>query len=144
MSTNADGSIREQVRARAEGRCEYCRIHDGDFAAATVFQVDHLVPQVTFRENDYRKDDIDNLAWCCPRCNRAKSSHTEGYDAQTQQLSALFNPRTDSWGTHFSALPSGHIIGTSIVGRATEARLDFNLPDRVKGRAGQRRLAKWP
>ena len=132
------------MSARAEGRCEYCRIDDDDFAAATVFQEEHIVPQVSFDLSDDARDDLDNLAWSCPVCNRRKWNYTDGYDAETQQTSRLFDPRSDSWETHFSALPSGFIVGTTAVGRATEDRLRFNEPKRITNREALFRLGRWP
>ena len=62
-----DNALRQQVRARAGDRCEYCRLpqagHDERFS------VDHVVAR-----KHGGADALENLALCCLRCNLHKGT----------------------------------------------------------------------
>ena len=51
----------------------------------------------------------------------------------TGELTPLFNPRADSWGTHFT-LAEGVIVAGTDSGRATVMLLRLNDPERVEER----------
>jgi hypothetical protein len=44
---------------------------------------------------------VDNLAWACLLCNRAKGSDIGSISAKTAALTRLFNPRLDYWSEPF-------------------------------------------
>ena len=132
-------TVRSQVRVRADGACEYCRVHESDFAAADTFELDHIRPQRLFGP-----DDPANLAYSCPRCNRSKGGVVAAADPDTGHQERLFHPRRDSWLEHFMYTPAGFIFGVSDTGRTTVARLKFNLPERVSNRLDLLRRGKWP
>lgn len=77
--------------------------------------------------------EADNLALACPYCNRAKGTDIASLDPETDQLTSLFNPRTDEWRDHFW-LDAAKIIPITPVGRVTVALLQFNAPDRIRER----------
>jgi hypothetical protein len=112
--------IRQQVRERANGRCEYCRTPDQ--YSSTSFQVDHIVPV----KRHGGSDAPHNMAWACPHCNRTKETDVGGYDEDV--LTPLFNPRTQLWGDHFYMDEAAVIVGTSSIGRVTIRLLDLNNP----------------
>jgi rubredoxin len=115
------------------------------FAAATVFQAEHIEPQSSFAPGDPAADHEDNLAWACPRCNQGKRIQVDGVDPADGQRCRLFNPRIDTWSEHFVALPSGRIEGTSAIGRATEQALNLNVdPNAVSNRAQLGSRGEWP
>ena len=53
---------REQVRQRAGLACEYCGVTETDTGG--LLTIDHFQP--TTQGGD---DTLDNLLYCCPRCN---------------------------------------------------------------------------
>ena len=59
-------TVRAQVRVRADGACEYCRVHESDSAATTTFEVDHISPQHLFALDDPACDDLANLGLQLP------------------------------------------------------------------------------
>lgn len=136
--------LREYVRNRASSCCEYCKIPEEEFQAATGFQAEHIIPQVQFENGDPRCDSPDNLAWTCPRCNQHKYDKTSGTDPTTGEFVSLFNPRTQSWSEHFLAQTSGHISGLTPEGLATVQVLKFNERARVKGRLSLYLRGLWP
>ena len=135
---------RELVRQRAKCRCEYCGIPEEEFLPATIFQEEHIIPKSLFADCDINKDDLSNLAWSCPRCNQHKSMKCCAHDPDTNNLTSLFNPRTDNWYEHFLAHRSGLIVGLSSIGRATVQALRLNDEGRVRGRLPLYNRGRWP
>ncbi|MEM7715637.1 MAG: HNH endonuclease signature motif containing protein [Cyanobacteria bacterium P01_A01_bin.68] len=115
-----DDATRELVRTRADYLCEYC--HSPERISATRFTVDHLLPK-----SIGGSDDINNLALACRRCNERRYNFIAGFDSETQEIVALFNPRQQMWSEHFIWSANGkRIIGVTSTGRATCKRLDLN------------------
>src|ERR1700682_3253586 len=100
----------EQVTTRAEGRCEYCRMHQA--LQGATFHVEHIKPS-----SAGGSDDLTNLALACPSCDLKKSSRLTAIDPETENEVPLFNPRTDPWEDHF--VWQGHLVaGRTPIGRA--------------------------
>lgn len=117
--------LASQVRLRADGRCEYCRIPQRAFTRP--FHLEHIVA----RQHGGLAT-LANLALACARCNLKKGPNLTGLDPMTGLVTRLFNPRSDVWEQHFSwgvetLIPAGiAIVGRSAEGRATVAVLDLN------------------
>jgi hypothetical protein len=56
------------------------------------------------------KDNPDNLALACPRCNRLKGPNLSSIDPDTDEVSLLFNPRAHLWDDHFA------FVGIEVLG----------------------------
>jgi hypothetical protein len=75
---------------------------------------------------------LENLALACWSCNLKKGPNLPGIDPETGRLTALFNPRKDEWGEHFSSVIDrlkplcAAIRGLTPVGRATVQVLGLN------------------
>lgn len=124
--TYIPASLRREVVERAGNRCEYCLLPSE--VAFFPHEVDHVVA-----EKHGGATDIDNLALACWRCNRHKGTDLTSFDPQTQQLSPLFNPRTQVWTEHF-ALEGERIIGLTPEGRTTVNLLRLNSEGRLAER----------
>ncbi len=120
-------SLIEQVRRRAGGRCEYCRMPM--HLDPLPFQVDRIIAQ-----QHGGSTTLLNLAWCCLHCNKHKGPNIAGIDPLTNQLAALFHPRRQRWDRHF-AWDGPLILGLTRTGRATIQTLAVNDPDSVAFRA---------
>ncbi len=119
-----DAKTRATVQTRADDRCEYCCIHQRYYQFT--FHVEHIVAK------QHRGTDADdNLALACHYCNRHKGPNLAGIDPNSDELTSLFYPRTDSWTAHFS-LQNGRITGLSDVGRTTVEVLSMNAPERIR------------
>jgi hypothetical protein len=118
-----DVRLREEVRQRAGGRCEYCLFPE-PFAELR-FQVDHIIPQ-----QHGGPTSLENLAFSCFRCNKCKGPNLSGIDPDTGQIIGLFNPRAHQWSEHFR-WEGARLAGLTAVGRATVNVLQFNRPDAV-------------
>lgn len=113
-------AVQQAVRARAQGRCEYC--HSPEWVCAARFTLDHLLPRSLGGT-----DEPDNLALACRRCNERWYNFTTGRDPVTQQEVPLFHPVREMWAAHFAWTAEGQwIVGQTPIGRATVERLDLN------------------
>ncbi|HBJ83083.1 MAG TPA: HNH endonuclease [Verrucomicrobiales bacterium] len=120
-STYIPGAVCASVRARSDGLCEYCLLHERDIG--WTFHLDHVIA-----EKHAGPTDDHNLSNCCPDCNRRKGS-----DIATMvkgDVVRLFNPRIDLWHEHFS-LDGAFIRAKTPVGEGTIRLLGLNDRHRV-------------
>ncbi len=116
-------ALREQVRQRAQGRCEYCQLPDW------VTEVPHEADHIRAVKHD-GPTVLLNLAWACARCNDFKGSDASAYVPGTDELVRLFHPRTDAWNDHFWW--DGAVLrGKTEIAQATIALLRINSDRRV-------------
>ena len=130
------GSLRQRIRERAGGRCEYC--HLLDFATPmTVFHVEHVIAK-----QHGGPDAEGNRCWSCHRCNLHKGPNLSGRDPLTGNVVLLYNPRRQSWKRHFEWFGAA-LVGRTQTGRATIAVLDINDPQRVRLRQMLMESGEW-
>ena len=123
-----DARLRQSVRQRAAGRCEYCGLRQEQ--ELLTFHVEHITPR-----QHRGKDTAENLALACHHCNLHKGTNLSGLDPQTGELTRLFHPRLDDSGEHFSRR-GGEIIGLTAIGRTTASLLKMNEDGRLQLREG--------
>jgi 5-methylcytosine-specific restriction endonuclease McrA len=128
--------LRRQVQERAQGRCEYCLIHEADMYYP--HEADHVIA-----EKHGGLTSLENLAWACFYCNRFKGSDLASVDPTSNKVVFLFHPREQRWHRHFR-LNDGLIEGITSSGRATVALLHLNAPERVAYRLGLIELGHYP
>ncbi len=117
-------AVRDQVRERAQDRCEYC--HMPQRGHYLPFEVDHVIGRQHGGGNG-----IDNLALACIRCNRHKGPNVASVDERGNAV-LLFNPRRQSWNEHFRYdAQSGEITGQTPEATATVRLLSMNSDDYV-------------
>lgn len=119
-------ALKEAVRERAGGRCEYCRMPEA--GALFAHEPDHVIA-AQHRGTTH----LDNLALACIQCNRLKGPNIASVDPETNRIVPLFNPRTERWLEHFRA-QGGRIVPLTPAARATAALLNFSDPDREQSR----------
>ncbi len=128
--------LRRQVQERAQGRCEYCLIHEADMYYP--HEADHVIA-----EKHGGATSLENLAWACFYCNRFKGSDLASADPTSQKAVFLFNPRGQRWYRHFR-LNGGRIEGITASGRATVTLLHLNDAERVAYRLGLIDIGHYP
>jgi hypothetical protein len=128
--------MRELVRDRAKGRCEYCGKPEG--VNTFSHQVDHIIP-----ENHTGTSEFHNLAWSCLRCNSTKGSEIASYDVVNKQLIPLYNPRIQNWDEHFEMKADASIEGKTPVGRVTVRILQMNHLKQLKTRRNLIESGLW-
>ncbi|MFN8456025.1 MAG: HNH endonuclease signature motif containing protein [Anaerolineae bacterium] len=90
MTTHIPNHLRDLVINRAKSRCEYCLLHQDD-EPNFPHEVDHVIA-----EKHSGKTREDNLAYACFYCNRYKGTDLASLDPLTNEITPLFNPRTQS------------------------------------------------
>jgi hypothetical protein len=121
-------TLRNRVRRRARGFCEYC-LSCAELTGQD-FMLDHVVP-----ESKGGTSELSNLCWCCFWCNAFKQARTAARDPRTGHPVVLFNPRESSWHDHFRwSRDATRIVGRTAVGRATIRALRLNRPTLVAAR----------
>lgn len=133
-------SLREErasaVRTRANGRCQYCQMHES--LQGATFHVEHVLPQCKGGGAD-----LDNLVLACPGCNLRKSSRTMAVDPITGETVPLFHPIAQRWSQHFRV--NGYQIeGLTAAGRATVEALGFNHSRRQRIREVEETFGLFP
>ena len=123
MTARPSARMRQQVRRRAGGRCEYCLIHEDD--SYVTYQIDHILAR-----KHGGTTTLNNLAFTCVSCNRYKGSDLAAPDPETGEIVPLFHPRRQRWQEHFT-LQTAVIVPLSSAGRATATLLRLNAPERV-------------
>jgi uncharacterized protein (TIGR02646 family) len=118
-------AIKDDVRRRAEGRCEYCGIAERYFTQR--FQIEHIRPR-----SHRGTSTLDNLALACERCNLHKGPNVAGYEPESEELTPLFNPRVNDWNQHFELESSGEFRGLTPIGRTIVEVLAMNDSRRVE------------
>jgi hypothetical protein len=114
------------VTERANGRCEYCLVPQT--AVFVPHQPDHIIA-----EQHGGQTDSDNLALACIHCNRRKGPNIASIEPLSNELTFLFNPRTQQWQEHF-LLDAAAIQPLTAVGRVTINVLQLNSPERLEVR----------
>ena len=118
-----DQVAKEEIRQRAQERCEYCHLPQAH--VATPFQIEHVIAR-----QHGGTDTSSNLCYSCLRCNLHKGPNLSGIDPKTKKLTRLFNPRRHRWVTHFQ-WKGAVLIGRTAVGRTTVHVLAVNDDARV-------------
>ncbi len=108
-------TLRNAVRKRAGGCCEYCRI--ANRSGTVPFHVDHITP----RKHGGPDDDL-NLCFACFNCNMYKGYNLTGIDPSTGAITPLFHPRQQVWDEHFEIQADMTIAGLTPEGRTTVLR----------------------
>lgn len=125
MATTIPNAMRRAVIERANGCCEYCGKPQVSFFA---HEIDHIVA-----EKHRGTTTLENLAFACFECNRFKGSDIASLDPLTDELTPLFNPRTQLWETHFR-YEQAVIVPLTAEGRVTADLLRLNDASRVQER----------
>jgi hypothetical protein len=112
--------LRNAIRERAKGRCEYCLTSEA--LSGIRCQIDHILPRSRGGATT-----ADSLCLACAACNGHKHTQTHAADPDSGAEVPLFDPRRQHWSEHFSWSTDGtEIIGQTSTGRATIVALRLN------------------
>ena len=128
--------LRRLVVERAQKRCEYCLIPEGDSYA--IHEVDHI-----FAEKHGGETREDNLCLSCWICNRLKGSDLTSLDPLSGEITPLFHPRRDVWTTHFQ-LNGAIVVPLTPQARVTVRLLQLNRQHRINERQILIDLGEYP
>jgi CRISPR/Cas system Type II protein with McrA/HNH and RuvC-like nuclease domain len=121
MSISA--SLRDQVRRRAQFRCEFCNISEVDVGG--LLTIDHFHPK-----SKGGNDEFDNLIYACAACNQFK----QDYWPQADLSPKLWNPRLGTVNQHFIERDDGSLLSLTPEGEFTLKRLRLNRAQLVAAR----------
>jgi hypothetical protein len=105
----------EQIRQRANFACEYCSTSELD--SGGLLTMDHFRPRTLGGG-----DDLDNLLYCCYRCNLYKGDYWPGQPGDAE----LWNPRREPMQVHLRLLADGNLYPITSTGELTLQRLRLN------------------
>jgi HNH endonuclease len=111
---------REAVRQAYVYRCGYCGVHEEEAGGA--LEIDHFQPRIRGGG-----DDLDNLVYCCPTCNRLKGDFWPP-DSSSTTSNRLLHPIQDDLTSHICEGEDGQLIALSTTGGFHIARLRLNRP----------------
>ncbi|MCB9151063.1 MAG: HNH endonuclease [Caldilineaceae bacterium] len=129
-------AVRRLVAERAQGRCEYCLLHQDD--TPFTHPLDHII---AIRHGGATT--TENLALACIDCNQNKGADLTTLDPLTGEITPLFHPRHHDWNEHFQ-LEGALIRGRTATGRATVALLRINELSRVEERQLLLSIDRYP
>jgi HNH endonuclease len=131
-------NLRREVGERANNCCEYCHLHQEDYAYP--FHIEHITAQKHEGETL-----TDNLALSCPTCNINKGSDIASNDPITGEITRLFNPRTQDWDEHFRINFDAAVIeALTAEGRVTIRVLKMNNQEQVTLRKVLIKIRHYP
>ena len=136
MAESIGLAVRREVARRAGARCEYCRMPETELFAGC--EVDHVISR-----KHGGVTDLANLALSCERCSRAKGTDVGSVVGPERRFVRLFNPRIDTWHTHFR-LDGARIEPLTDIGEATVRLLRLNAPDRLLQRQALQQIRIYP
>lgn len=119
---------REFVRQRANFACEFCGVTETDSGGRLT--IDHFQPRAKGGGNH-----LDNLLYCCIRCNQYKRD----YWAVDSEDIQLWNPRVEPVTQHFLSLDDGTLHPLTTAGKFTLNRLRLNRPQLIAYRLNKQR-----
>jgi HNH endonuclease len=122
--------IREQVRQRFAYRCGYCGVHEHEVGSE--LELDHFHPR-----SKGGSDELNNLIYCCPACNRFKRDYWPT-DATATQTRRLLHPLRDRWDEHLIEEENGRIRALTESGAFHLASLHLNRPQLLAVRTRRR------
>lgn len=126
---NLSEADKQIVRERANFSCEYCGVSEQNAGGELTF--DHFRPQSKGGD-----DELENLVYCCVRCNLYKSDFWVELPYETR----LFNPRLESAATHFWQAENGLLFALTEKGELSIRVLKLNRPQLISYRYQQRLL----
>jgi len=100
-------ATRALVRERYVACCGYCGVPES--AVGNELELDHFQPRA-----HGGSDELDNLVYACPACNRYKSAYWPAADAPEHLR--LLHPGRDDLATHIVETVSGRLVGLTARG----------------------------
>lgn len=125
----------QAVRERFNYRCGYCGVAEHEVGA--LLEIDHYRPL-----SAGGGDELDNLVYCCPACNRFKHDYWSEDEAKR-----LLHPLRDNLSQHLTESEDGRLIALTSRGGLHIEILRLNRASLVELRQARRRSlerrARW-
>lgn len=106
-------AIQREVIRLSDGYCEYC-LHPESYST-DYYHFDHIISLF-----EGGKNELNNIARSCGRCNILKNQQIHAFDPVTGKIFPFYNPRKDIWTEHFQWSDDELLVyGLSEIGRTT-------------------------
>jgi len=125
---------RATVRHLYGERCAYCSVHESE--AGAELEIDHVQPR-----SAGGTDDLENLVYCCPTCNRLKGNFWPSSDLPTPGR-RLLHPGRDDPAQHLREDADCRLIALSPTGAFHLDRLRLNRPPLLALRRARRDVGR--
>lgn len=127
---------RQSVRRAYDYRCGYCGVQEEE--TGSELEIDHFQPR-----SAGGGDELNNLVYCCPTCNRLKGDFWPLGDSSVPSL-PLLHPKRDDLSMHLREDVEGRLVALTEMGAFHIDRLRLNRPPLVALRhSRQQRTALW-
>lgn len=117
-------SLRDRIRQDYTYSCGYCGVSESD--VGSTLTVDHHHPTIHGGTND-----INNLVYCCHRCNEHKGSYWHQVNVPHIRL---LHPLIDNLSHHIQEQLNGQLVGITPEGTFYVQRLRLNRPQLIEHR----------
>jgi hypothetical protein len=125
---------REAVRLAYKYRCGYCSVQEEETGGK--LEIDHFHPR-----SRGGGDDLGNLVYCCPICNRLKGDFwPEGNHLTSTHR--LLHPTRDNLTDHLREEEDGRLVALTEIGQFHITRLHLNRLPLVALRRARRERAQ--
>jgi hypothetical protein len=111
---------RETIRRLYGYCCGYCSVHEHE--AGSELETDHFQPRAAGGS-----DELENLVYCCPACNKLKADFWSASDPLTNPR-RLLHPQRDRLREHLMEDENGQLVALSETGAFHIGRLRLNRP----------------
>ncbi len=125
---------RDAIRQAYVYRCGYCGVHEEE--VGSLLEIDHFQPRSTGG-----RDDLDNLVYCCPTCNRLKGDFWPQINPFTASH-RLLHPQRDALTEHLRENEDGRLVALTETGAFHISRLRLNRAPLVALRRARRDQAQ--
>lgn len=121
------GPNKKQLSIDFSHRCCYCDDLDQYHGGYRNFHIEHFAPKSIFPQLMWN---YDNLLYCCPICNEAKSNKWVGRTSTENVIGeqGFLNPCDDEYYNHLARRKNGKIIYLSNLGKYIYDEIGLYLP----------------
>jgi len=125
----------KEIRRIYNYQCGYCTVHETD--AGGKLEIDHFQPS-----RHGGTDDIENLVYCCPVCNRYKRDFWPN-EVDLNSGRRILHPKRDELSTHVREEIDGRLVSLTETGRFHIKKLHLNRPALIALRLQRREISNF-
>jgi hypothetical protein len=125
----------EEIRRIYNYQCGYCTVHETNVGGE--LEIDHFQPII-----HGGTDDIENLVYCCPVCNRYKRDFWPS-EADLNLGRRILHPKRDELSMHIREEIDGRLVALTEMGRFHIEKLRLNRPALIALRLQRREISNF-